>query len=1134
MDASASQARVGELVERHRRRIGLTQDALAQRSGVSVRALRDIEKDRVRQPHVDSLDRLAAALDLSTAERDELRSAARTESRLGGDQLRVDVLGPLVVSRGGRAVALATSAQRGLLGLLALRLDRPVGRDEIVEMLWGAAPPKTAATQIHMAIGQLRTVLEPARAQRAAGGLIQLDHAGYLLHLADEHVDLARFTAVRARARSLRNRRPTEALDLLDQALLWWRGPVLADANPRLRDHPVAVDASQQRVDAALLLADIAFELRRYDRAVAPLRHVAQDAPYHEGIHARLILALAGGGERATALHLFAEFRGRLVEELGVEPAQELQAAHVRVLRNEIPEQIGAPDGDAPTAAVRPPRRDPWVVPSLLPPDIADFTGREKPVEEVRKLLTGRSTALVIVAIAGMGGVGKTALAIHVAHLAASAYADGQLHVNLRGSEPHPLEPGEVLARFLRALGVDNRVVPDDVVERAALYRSRLADRRVLVVLDNAASEEQIRPLLPGAATCAVLVTGRARLTGIEGARRIDLDVFEPDNALRLLGRIGGRQRIEAEHADAAEIVRLCGGLPLAVRVAGARLTTRPGWRLAQFAELLADERRRLDRLATGDLEVRASLELSYRDLPGTARRLFRMLGLFTAQDFPHWLAACLLGTSLDDATEHVDALIDAQLLALAAPDDIGQTRYRFHDLVRLYARERAEAEDGVDGCAVVLAHGLGAWLAIAEQMATDVPGPCYAPIHGSAPRTPIGFFADGSLPRFEALDWFDTERSALRAAVRQACDLGLDELAFGLAGCLEKYFDIRGMYIEWAETNELVLESCRRNGNLLGEAVMLRGLVDVRTWSSGSHAGEAMAILRADGARLLEMFTDLGERRGMADAAVICSWGLSAQGAVEEAMAMAEHSLRLAEETHHIGGQARAHVALALAHNEQARLDLSLTHLHAALALARALGNPRYESTVLQFLGIAHREGGDFDSSRRALAESLVITRRYRDHYPEVLTMLALARVHLRGGDPGAARDAAATSLVLAREYAMTHHIADALQVLGEVELDEGRPGEAVEHLEESIRLWRTRGWPSLLAAALSIIGRAYRESDPLAADRAWTEAIDIYTGLGDSARAREVAILRGTPSRRGSSGLRHPSADEGRAGPS
>ncbi|MEU8327413.1 BTAD domain-containing putative transcriptional regulator [Micromonospora sp. NPDC048839] len=1104
---SASRTHLGELLAHHRRRVGLTQDALAVRSGVSVRVLRDLEKDRVRQPHADSLQRLAVALDLSSADRDELMSAARVEGRSGDDHLRVDVLGPLTVTRGGRAVTFATSAQRGLLGLLALRLNRSVTRDEIVEVLWGTQPPKTAVTQVHMAVGQLRTVLEPARAQRSPGEVLHLDHAGYLLRLGDDQVDLASFTTMLARARSLRDQRPDEALDLLDQSLLWWRGPVLADANPRLRDHPVAVEAGQQRLAAALLLADIAIELRRYERAVAPLRHLAQDAPYHEGLHARLILALAGCGERATALRLFAEVRDRLIEELGVEPAQEMRVAHVRVLRDEVPEPDGDPDGDGPLDAVRVPRRDPWVVPSLLPPDIADFTGREEPVEEVRALLTGGSNALMIAAIAGMGGVGKSVLAVHLAHLAAGAYPDGQLHVNLHGSEPRPLEPGEVLARFLRALGVDNRAIPDDVVERAALYRSRLADRRVLVVLDNAASEEQIRPLLPGASTCAVLVTGRSRLTGVEGARWIDLDVFDQNNSLRLLGRIVGAQRVEVEQTDAAEIVRLCGGLPLAVRVAGARLMARPGWRLAYFAELLADERRRLDRLATGDLEVRASLTLSYQGLPDTARRLFRMLGLFTMQDIPHWLAACLLDTSLDDATEHVDVLVDAQLLAMTAPDRIGQIRYRFHDLVRLYARERAEAEDGADGCSEVLARGLGAWLAFAERMATNVPGPCYAPIHGSAPRTPIGFVTDGSMPRFEALDWFDAERLALRALIRQACDLGLDEFAFGLAGCLEKYFDIRGMYIEWIATNELVIEACRRHRNALGEAVMLRGLVDVRTWNGGQEAGEAMVVLGAEGARLLEMFTALGERRGMADAAVVCSWGLTAQGAVEKAVTMGEQSLRLAEETGHIGGQARAHVALALAHSEQTRLGRVLTHLHTALGLTRVLGNSRYESTVQQFLGIAYREAGDLDSSRQALAESLVLSGRYRDHYAEVLPMLALARVHLLCGDLRAARDTASTSLAMAREYTMTHHIADALQVLGEVALAQGRPAEAIGHLEESVRLWRTRGWPSFLAGALTVIGTALRESDRSAARRAWAEALDLYTGLSDDTRAGTVA---------------------------
>lgn len=500
---------VGMLIERHRRKAGLTQESLAERSGISVRALRDIERDRVRHPHTGSLRRLAAALGLSAEELGELLEVLDRSGRERRETTRVDVLGPLTVSRGGQPIGIATSAQRGLLGLLALQAGRPVSRDEIVEALWGARPPKTAVTQVHAAVGRLRAVLEPDRGQRSADGVLPLTHSGYRLRIGNDAVDVTRFVGLVAAATKVEASLPAEALGLLEEALRCWRGPVLADANARLRGHPSATALGQQRLAAALRLADLAIELRLYERAVAPLRHLTRDEPFHEGLYTRLMLLLAGGGERADALRLYAEVRARLVDELGVEPSQEMQAAHVRVLRGEVPQ------AHATVEAARPSMVAP--VPALLPPDIPDFTGRAAEVSAAGKLLAASKQALVVVGVAGMGGVGKTAFAVHVAHRLAAEYPDGQLYVNLRGNDPSRPPPIEVLGWFLRALGVDSHAVPDDPVEASALYRSRVAGRRILVVLDNAAAEDQVRPLLPGSATCAVIVTGRARLAGVEG-----------------------------------------------------------------------------------------------------------------------------------------------------------------------------------------------------------------------------------------------------------------------------------------------------------------------------------------------------------------------------------------------------------------------------------------------------------------------------------------------------------------------------------------------------------------------------------------------------------------------------------------
>ncbi|MEU8253578.1 NB-ARC domain-containing protein [Micromonospora inaquosa] len=779
--------------------------------------------------------------------------------------------------------------------------------------------------------------------------------------------------------------------------------------------------------------------------------------------------------------------------------------------RNTLAAASTRPAAAAPVTYDAPrPAPDGGSVPAMLPADIADFTGREDQVASLHQLLSGATKtdrhhhAPAIAMISGMGGIGKTALAVHVAHRLAGTYPDGQLYVNLRGADASPLQSGDVLARFLRALGVQNQVIPADETERAELYRTRLADRCVLLVLDNAATEEQVRPLLPGTASCAVILTSRARLTGIEGARRVDLDVFPPNAAIRLLARITTDDRVTAQHTGAARIVSLCGGLPLAVRVAGARLAARPTWHLGHLATMLGDERRRLDQLTAGDLAVRASLALSYQALDPTVRRLFRLLGLFDLPDFPAWFAAAILDSTLDTGIERAEALVDAQLLTATDTDVAGQQRYRFHDLVRIFARERAEAEETSESLASALTRGFGGWLALTERMARHIPGPCYAAISGPAPR-PVTGWVERYTPGVDPGLWFDAERSALRSLIRQACLLGRDDVAFDLAGCMEKYFDVRGMYSDWVDTNTEVMSACRTAGNLLGEAVMLRGLIDVTTWINDGGDGDAMSRLHDEAFRLLDMFTLLRHEQGMSDAAVMCSWALTAAGDHHTAITYATRALQLANRSGHRGGRIRSRLALSVAHYEQGRFDDAAAGLADALDEARALDNPRWVATVLQFSGITHRQLDNLEHSQRMLRESLTISRHYGDTYTEVLTLLALARLALQRGDPSA-RTTAETSVALSREYRMSHHLAEALEVLGEIELADGFPERAIGHLEESVAIWRTRGWHSMQATALTNLGKAYAQIEPLAARRAFEEAGAILTRLGDTDKLTEL----------------------------
>ncbi|MGL5857466.1 MAG: AfsR/SARP family transcriptional regulator [Angustibacter sp.] len=1025
--------------------------------------------------------------------------------------MEFSVLGPVAVTAGGRPVRLGGRRRRSVLAVLLGSPNREVSTDRLVDAVWDGRPPRTAPDNLRLYVHELRRLLGSDRILRQG--------QGYAVVVRDGELDADRFDDLTRHGRQLLASGGAGAAGVVfREGLALWRGEPYADLADLAALGPEVERLAEQRLVALESRLDADLVLGHHSALVPELTRQVAEQPLRERLRVQLMLALFLGGRAGQALAVYRDARRRLAEELGVDPGPRLALAHQVVLAGDppdVPAVLGLEPGPAGAPA--------WAAPFLLPADVADFTGRADEVARVVQLLTGPTdpagrNALAVVAVAGMAGVGKTALAVHAAHRLAARFPDGQLFVNLRGSEASTLDSSDVLARFLRALGVDGRSVPADPVERAEVYRARLAHRRVLVVLDDAASEDQVRPLLPGGGTCAVLVTSRARLTGLEGVNRLDLTEFDTDDAVDLLaevvesGRGDGRDdrgstnpgaaggRVAAEPDQAAAIVELCGRLPLAVRVAGARLAARPGWRLGRLAALLSDERHRLGHLATGDLAVRASLSLSYDGLTGPGRSLLRRLGLFDVPDFPGWLAAAVLDDAPDIAAGLLEDLVDAQMLSVVGTDSAGEVRYRFHDLVRLYARERAAEEDPEPDRRAALALGLGGWLGVAEQLALRVPGPCYAPVHGTAVRPSVRH-DELAWEVVDPLAWFDSERAALLSAVGQACKLGMDELAFDLAGCLEKYFDVRGMHQDWRATNERVLAACREAGNLRGEAVMLRGLIDVVTWNTQDEpgpveAGSAMGRLRVDADRLLAMFTRVGEQPGRSDAAVIRSWGLTAAGEYESAVSSAAWALDLARRHDHLGGVARAHVALALAHSQSGRLDLATTHLQQALVSARELGNPRYLATVLQFLGIAHRMSGDLDASHDLLRESLGISRAYQDHYAHTLTMIALARLYLAREDPRAG-PAAESALRLGRRYRMGHHLADALAALGEVALADGDHERAVGYLQESVAMWRTRGWPAFLAATLSILGDALEPIDPDAARRARAEAGQIRVAL-------------------------------------
>ncbi|MEU8660313.1 AfsR/SARP family transcriptional regulator [Actinoplanes philippinensis] len=987
------------------------------------------------------------------------------------------ILGNVEVRLGDEKVVVARPRHRAVLGYLLLNAGRVVTVEALADAMWGGAEPATARSQLQADISAIR---------RAADGRLTLlsQHGGYLLQAGPDNLDHLRFHQLSAGSAGL----PLDQRAVqLRAALALWRGQPLADAAGAY------VAAARYRLDEERIAAweevfDLELQAGRHREIAPELAGMARDHPTRERLWIALMTALHRCGRQADALAAAREMRRFLAEEHGLEPGSAFMTAERAVL------QAADDTDDTPPAPVT-------VVPALLPSAIVDFTGRAAEVAWLDTVLAPAERPRPVVTITGMGGVGKSTLAVHAAHRAARDHPDGQLYARLHGTDAHPAEPGDVLARFLRALGMDERAIPLDLTERADAYRSRVAGRRILVLLDDAADEAQIRPLLPGGHSCTTLVTSRSGLDGLEGAERLHLQVFSGEEAAALLGRVATTHRITDDPAESTTILQLVGRLPLAVRIVGARLRSRPAWPMSRLTRALRDERRRLDHLVAGDLAVRTSIAASYRAIGEPARRLARRLSLFALPDLPSWLAAVVTGAPAAEAEDLLEELVDAQLLLDAGTDTTGAGRYRFHDLVLLYLRERARDEEPSEG-AETLNAGLGGYLWLARRMSERIPGPCYAAVRGTATETPVD--DTGTLP--DPLDWFALERSSLLAAIRQACDIGALDAAFELAGCLEKFFDIRGVYIDWRSTNDHVLTACRAAGHRLGEAVMLRGLIELSTWHEADHPGAAMERMLRDADHLFQLFTEAGHGPGTADAAVDQAWALAATGDYERAAVRADAAIGLAEQHEHLGGQARAHVARAVVYGESLALADAERHLTIALRLARRLGNQRYVATTLQFIGVLHTRAGRNPEAIGALEESLRILHRYQDRYAEVLTLLTLARAHLPNPP---ARGFATEALTIAREYNLPHHTADALGVLGAIELAEGNHHAAVGHLQASVRLWRRRGWPAFLADALRELGDAQVRSDPVAARRAFSEARDIRQRLGHTDRTAELAAV-------------------------
>ncbi|MCP3800651.1 NB-ARC domain-containing protein [Allokutzneria sp. A3M-2-11 16] len=616
-----------------------------------------------------------------------------------------------------------------VLVALLVEANRPVSAEQLIERVWGDCPPNSARNALHGYLARLRT----------AGLEINRNPGGYVLVADERSVDLHRFRQLLAQARSADDER---ALVLYGQALELWCGEPFAGLDTAwLTTVRTALDA--ERAEAELDYTDVRLRCGQHADLVLPLAARADQRPLDERLAGQLMLALYRSGRQAEALTRYELTRGCLAEELGTDPGPALRKLHQQILRED------------PALALSAPRSD-------LPGDVADFTGR---ADEIRQLLDVSSgTTVVISAIDGMAGIGKTTLALRAAHQLADRYPDGQLFLDLHGYTEgrQPVAPAAALSSLLCAVGVPVEQIPDSVEERASRWRAELAQRQVLVVLDNAATAAQVRPLLPGTAGSLTLVTSRRRLSDLDTARSISLELLPRADAIALFTRIIGWQRADAEPDAIDEVAQLCGYLPLALRIAAARLRSRTAWSVAHLAERLRDERRRLTELAVGDRSVAAAFSLSYHDLPPERQRL---LGLVPG---PHWdayLAGALTGTHFTEAEEGLEQLLDVHLLTQPAPG-----RYQLHDLLREHARTVALAEEPETERDAAVDRVLGYYCTAgtsAAQMGVPIEGVTDRPFRTDEITT--------GLPEFTSYErgtsWLKTERPNLYAAQKLVPD---------------------------------------------------------------------------------------------------------------------------------------------------------------------------------------------------------------------------------------------------------------------------------------------------------------------------------------------------------------------------
>jgi DNA-binding SARP family transcriptional activator len=992
------------------------------------------------------------------------------------EDLEFCLLGPLVVRSGGLVVPMPRGHQRAVLAAMLLARNQVVTIDELAGVLWGQQPPSSAKVTVRSYVKRLRDVLGQAGRER-----IGTHSRGYLIHVDEGELDLARFENLLASARAAaRDGSWEETADRVREALSMWRGEPLTGIRSETLTLFEVPRLAELRLQATELRIEAGIRLGGHAEAVAELARLTTAHPLREHLQALHLLALYRCGQRADALAAYQQISAMLAAELGADPGAELLKLHQQILAADpdlgapVPTGTeshgsgpgaadgsapgaadgsgpgaaggsgpGAADGSAPgaadgsgPAAAQPagPAAGGAAVPRQLPLAAPHFSGRRRELAALRQALetsTGDRGTVAISTVSGMAGVGKTSLAIHCAHQVADWFQDGQLYVNLRGFDPSssPASPSEAIRGFLDALGVAAEQIPTSLDAQAGLYRSLLADKRMLIVLDNARDEQQVRPLLPAGPGSAVLVTSRSELPGLaaaEGARLLRLDVLSEADARQMLTARLGAQRATAEPDGVRQIVNMCARLPLALAVAATWATSRPEFSLAAVAAGLRDSRNRLDAFDAGDpaANVRAVFSWSYATLSPGAARLFRLLSLHPGPDFGGPAVASLAGTSQPEARRLLAELARAHLIAEHFPG-----RYAFHDLLRAYAAEQAHANDSGADRRQAIHRALDHYLHTAARAGRQMnPVKIRQPVVLDPPRP--GVVLAQPADYHQALAWFEEEKRVLLALIALAAESGFFIHAWQLPWAMSNFLSIRGHHQERAAAQRTALAAARRLGDDAAQA--LSGCLLAGTYVHLGDLDQAFGHF----ARSLALYQRLGDRHGEA---MVHDFLADLAGRQRRYADMLGHSEQALRTYQSIGDKTFEAVALnnvGYSHGLLGDYRQARSFSRQALTLCAELPNPLLEGCTWDSLGYAEHHLGNFTEAVACFQRALRICRENGNRSNEADALIHLGDSYQAANDLPLARDAWQQALAILDE--VQHP--DAAQVRAKVAGIDGR----------------------------------------------------------------------------------------------